>query len=70
MSDCHRAERRLSLEEAARRLGVEPAAARLFVRLKLLRAASHEPLTVWELDVERLQRVLARQCHLESWAGA
>jgi hypothetical protein len=40
------------------------------VRLKLLRAASHEPLTVWELDVERLQRVLARQCHLESWAGA
>jgi hypothetical protein len=62
--------RQISLDEAACRLGVEAAAARLFVRLKLLRAASQEPLSVWEMDVERLRRVLARQQRAESWVGA
>jgi len=62
--------RQISVEEAAQRLGVELAAARMFVRLKLLRVASTEPLTVWEMDVERLRRVLLRQQRTESWLGA
>lgn len=70
MSDCHRLGRQLSMDEAAARLGVEAAAARLFVKLKLLRAASYDPLAVWEMDVERLRRVLARQQRAESWVGA
>jgi hypothetical protein len=70
MNDCHRLGRQLTLDEAAGRLGVETAAARMFVRLKLLRTAPDQPLAVWELDVERLRRVLARQQRAESWVGA
>lgn len=53
--------RMLSVDEAARRLDVEPAAVRMFVRQRFLRVASSEPMGVWETDVHRLHRVLARQ---------
>lgn len=53
--------RRLAVDTAALRLGVEPAAVRLFVKQKFLRVASHDPPMVWESDVERPRRVLARR---------
>jgi hypothetical protein len=53
--------RMLSVDEAARQLDVEPAAVRMFVRQRFLRVATDEPMGVWEVDVHRLHRVLARQ---------
>jgi hypothetical protein len=70
MTSHRRNGRELTLEEAAGRLGVETAAVRMFVRLKLLRTASGEPPAVWEMDVERLRRVLLRQHHASAWVGA
>lgn len=51
----------LTVPQAAHRLGVEPAAVHAFVRLRLLRTASAEPLAVVGTDVARLQRVLERR---------
>ena len=61
--------RLLAVEIAAQRLGVEPAAVRLFIRQQFLRMASQDPPTVWESDVERLQRVLARHLTAASAPG-
>jgi hypothetical protein len=51
----------MTVEDAARRLGVEPAAVRLFIRQRLLRIGSMDPLGVWDADVDRLRRVMSRQ---------
>ena len=48
----------LSAPQAADRLGVDPAAVRAFVRMRLLRAASSDPLRVLVTDVNRLHRLL------------
>jgi hypothetical protein len=50
----------LTVDEAARRLGIEPAAVRHFVKQRFLREAASGPSSVWEVDVQRLQRVMLR----------
>jgi hypothetical protein len=51
----------VTVDEAARKLGIEPAAVRMFVRQRFLREAEANPPAVWEVDVQRLHRVMQRR---------